>query len=169
MQLLITKWDSPLRDISVLLDGEQPRTEIVEAPEHTGVHTRFTDVAYTRLASRALSWSGGELTYRELDEAADQVAALLVGSGVRVEDPVAINLSRGPQYVMAMLGVLKAGGVIVPLDPAMPDDRIADILAQCGATVIVDDPLMSAAAAGQSDGFRPVAAHPGQAAYVVFT
>lgn len=169
VQLLITKWDSPLRDISVLLDGEQPRTEIDEAREHTGVHTRFTDVAYTRLASRALSWSGGELTYRELDEAADQVAALLVGSGVRVEDPVAINLSRGPQYVMAMLGVLKAGAVIVPLDPAMPADRIADILAQCGAAVIVDDLLMSAAAAGQSDGFQAVAAHPGQAAYVVFT
>ncbi len=169
VDLLIAKWDSPLRDISVLLDGEQPRTEIDQAPEHTGVHTRFTDVAYTRLASRALSWSGGELTYRELDEAADQVAALLAGSGVRVEDPVAISLSRGPQYVIAMLGVLKAGAVIVPLDPAMPADRIADILAQCGAAVIVDDVLMAAAAAGQPDGFQPVAAHPGQAAYVVFT
>lgn len=65
--------------------------------------------------------------------------------------------------------MLKAGAVIVPLDPAMPADRIADILAQCGAAVIVDDLLMSAAAAGQSDGFQPVAAHPGQAAYVVFT
>ncbi|MFI5511045.1 amino acid adenylation domain-containing protein [Mycobacterium sp. NPDC051804] len=171
VQLLITKWDSPLRDINVLLDGEEPRTEIDEAPEpaETGVHTRFTEVAYTRLASPALSWSGGELTYRELDEAADQVAALLVGRGVRVEDPVAINLSRGPQYVIAMLGVLKAGAAIVPLDPAMPADRITDILAQCGATVIVDDQLMSAAAAEVADGFECVPAHPGQAAYVVFT
>ncbi len=90
-------------------------------------------------------------------------------AGVRVEDPVAINLSRGPQYVIAMLGVLKAGGVIVPLDPAMPADRIADILTQCGAAVIVDDELISAAAAEQSDAFEPVPAHPGQAAYVVFT
>ena len=174
VQLLIAKWDSPLRDISVLLDGEEPRLEIDVAPEpaETGVHTRFTEVAYTRLASRALSWSGGELTYRELDEAADQVAALLVGRGVRVEDPVAINLSRGPQYVVAMLGVLKAGAVIVPLDPAMPADRINDILAQCGATVIVDDQLMSAASEvtdKRSDGFDSVSALPGQAAYVVFT
>lgn len=44
---------------------------------------------------------------------------------------MAINLSRGPQYVIAMLGVLKAGGVIVPLDPGMPSERIADILSQC--------------------------------------
>jgi mycobactin peptide synthetase MbtF len=171
VERLIAKWDSPLRDISVLLDGEEPRTAIDETPDSVGpgVHTRFTEIAYTRLASRALSWSGGELTYRELDEAADRVAAALVGRGVRVEDPVAINLSRGPQYVIAMLGVLKAGGVIVPLDPAMPADRIADILAQCGATVVVDDELISAAAHEQSDVFEAVPAHPGQAAYVVFT
>ena len=70
------------------------------------------------------------------------MAAGLVARGVGSKDPVAINLSRGPQYVIAMLGVLKAGGVIVPLDPAMPADRIADILNQCVRAVIVDDALM---------------------------
>ncbi len=171
VQGLIAQWDSPLRDVSVLLDGEGPTAaaDPILAPTGGGVHTRFTEIAYTRLASRALRWSGGELTYRELDEAADRVAAALVARGVRAEDPVAINLSRGPQYVIAMLGVLKAGGVIVPLDPAMPADRVADILSQCGATVIVDDALITAAASEQVDAFTAVAAHPGQAAYVVFT
>ena len=174
IERLIAQWDSPLRDVDVLLDGEAPCTSIDETPESVGggVHTRFTEIAYSRLASRALSWSGGELTYRELDEASDRIAAALVGRGVRVEDPVAINLSRGPRYVIAMLGALKAGGVIVPLDPAMPADRIADILTQCGAAVIVDDELISAAREGpdtQSDEFQAFPAYPGQAAYVVFT
>ena len=74
-----------------------------------GVHTRFTEVAASRLGSVALTWPGGKYTYRELDEAADRVAAALVALGVGSETPVAINLSRGSDYVIAMLGVLKAG------------------------------------------------------------
>jgi mycobactin peptide synthetase MbtF len=179
-QRLITHWDDRLRDVGLLLDGEQPllgaRTPL--APAGTGVHTRFTEVAYTRLGSPALSWDGGELTYRELDEAADRVAATLAERGVtpggqgpggkRAETPVAVKLSRGPRYVIAMLGVLKAGGVIVPLDPGMPAERIDDILDQCGAAVIIDDELM-AAADRQTREFRPVPADSAQAAYMVFT
>lgn len=170
VQRLITHWDSPLRDVSVLLDGENPRpAETAGTPKHLGVHTAFTEIASSRLASPALSWPGGEFTYRELDEAADRLAAALARRGVGAEHPVAINLTRGPQYVIAMLAVLKAGGVIVPLDPSMPAERIADILAQAGATVVVDDPLITAAADEPGEDFKPVAVHPGQAAYVVFT
>ncbi|MCV7281309.1 non-ribosomal peptide synthetase [Mycolicibacterium flavescens] len=167
---LITHWDSAFRDVSVLLDGEAAVQAHPPAPqpEHLGVHTAFTAAAGTRLASPALSWSGGQLTYRELDEAAERLAATLVERGVTAETPVAIRLSRGPQYVIAMFAVLKAGGVIVPLDPSMPADRIADILAQCGATVVVDDDLLAAPGA-RADDFRPVPAKPGQAAYIVFT
>nr|WP_090343278.1 non-ribosomal peptide synthetase [Mycolicibacterium malmesburyense] len=167
---LIVNWDRPLRDVSVLFDGEGriPTAGTAPAPTHLGVHTAFAETAGARLGSPALSWSGGELTYRQLDEAADRLAAALASHGVRTETPVAIHLSRGPQYVVAMLAVLKAGGVIVPLDPGMPDERIADILDQCGATVVVDDDML--AAADQAvENFRPVAALPGQAAYMVFT
>ena len=134
-------------------------------------HQRSPRSPYSRLASRALSWAGGELTYRELDEAADRLAAALAAAGCRAEDPGARStFRRGPDYVIAMLGVLKAGGVIVPLDPAMPADRIADILGQMRrAAVIVDDALLATVAAEPYDTFGPVAVRPGQAAYVVFT
>ncbi|RAV12810.1 non-ribosomal peptide synthetase [Mycolicibacterium sp. GF69] len=174
-QRLITHWDRPLRDVSVLLDAEAqiPTAGRAPAPAHLGVHTAFTEAASARLASPALSWSGGELTYRQLDEAADRLAAALVSRGVKTETPVAICLSRGPHYVIAMLAVLKSGGVIVPLDPGMPAERIADILEQSGASVIVDDEMLSAAnpksSAESAEDFRPVAALPGQAAYTVFT
>nr|WP_090276954.1 non-ribosomal peptide synthetase [Mycolicibacterium komanii] len=170
-QRLIASWDRPLRDVSVLFDGEGriPTAPTAPAPTHLGVHTAFTETAGSRLGSPALSWSGGELTYRQLDESADRLAAALVSKGVRTETPVAIHLSRGPQYVVAMLAVLKAGGVIVPLDPGMRDERIADILDQCGATVVVDDDMLAVAANQLVENFRPVEALPGQAAYMVFT
>ncbi|MGE2719653.1 amino acid adenylation domain-containing protein [Mycolicibacterium celeriflavum] len=170
-QRLIANWDRPLRDVSVLLDGEGriPTAGTAPASAHLGVHTAFTDAASARLGSPALSWSGGELTYRQLDEAADRLAATLVSKGVRTETPVAVHLSRSPEYVVAMLAVLKAGGVIVPLDPGMPDERIADILDQCGATVVIDDDMLAVAADKAVENFRPVAALPGQAAYMVFT
>ena len=171
VQGLITHWDSPLRDVPILLDGEADVVRAAEAPAAAGgcVHTRFTEIAGTKLASTALTWPGGELTYRELDEAADRLAAALIVRGVRTETSVAISLSRGPGYVVAMFGVLKAGGMIVPLDPAMPSERVADILRQSGATVVVDDAFVSTAEAESHDDFRPVPAHPGQAAYAVFT
>jgi mycobactin peptide synthetase MbtF len=171
VQGLITHWDSPLRDVGILLDGEGDAIGVAEAPAVAGggVHTRFTEIAATKLGSTALTWPGGDLTYRELDEAADRLAGALVVRGVSTETPVAVHLSRGPDYVIAMLGVLKAGGVIVPLDPAMPAERVADILHQSQAAVVVDDAFLTIAAAESHDDFRPGAAHPGQAAYVVFT
>ncbi|MFC3776665.1 non-ribosomal peptide synthetase [Mycolicibacterium holsaticum] len=170
VQRLITHWDRPLRDVGVLLDGEAtPPAESIDTPAHLGIHDAFAEIVDSRPAARALSWNSGEFTYRELDQAADRLAAALARRGVGAEHPVAVNLSRGRQYVTAMLAVLKAGGVIVPLDPSMPAERVTDILAQSGAAVVVDDALIAAAADELTGDFRPAAVHPGQAAYAVFT
>ncbi|MFG1932280.1 amino acid adenylation domain-containing protein [Mycobacterium sp. NPDC048908] len=169
MRRLMHGWDAPLRDISILLDDDDGETAVAAAaPGSGGVHTRFTEIAATRPASVALTWSGGRYTYRELDQASDRVAAALVARGVRPEAPVAINLTRGPEYVAAMFGVLKAGAVIVPLDPGMPAERIAGIIAQTNATVI-DDGFGTAQQARDVPDFRAATVDPAQAAYVVFT
>jgi mycobactin peptide synthetase MbtF len=172
VQRLIDGWDGPLRDVGGLLPDEAERAAprpAAAAATGTGVHTKFTEVAGGRLGSVALTWEHGSLTYRELDEAADRLAAVLAAGGVGAETPVAIVLSRGPDYVVAMLAVLKAGGVIVPLDPAMPAERIADILRQTAAPVVVDDAMVASAGAEPPAGFRPAMVSPQQAAYVVFT
>lgn len=70
--------------------------------------------------SPAVSWAGGTLSYRELDDRSTRLAAQLVRKGVAPETPVAISLFRDPQYVVAILAVLKAGGMCVPLVPGMP-------------------------------------------------
>ncbi|PRC43200.1 non-ribosomal peptide synthetase, partial [Mycobacterium sp. ITM-2017-0098] len=134
--------------------------------------------AGSRLGSVALTWNtggddlsstDGAMTYRELDEAADRMAAALLVAGVESETPVAVLLPRGPEYVVAMLGVLKAGGVIVPLDPSMPTDRVADILEQSAARVVVDDDFLASVTDEPPAGYRPAEVTAGQAAYIVFT
>lgn len=170
MRRLAAMWDRPLGAVSVLLDGE---AQSVAAPaDHPGprcVAERFAEAALAHGDSTALRWCGGQLSYRELHERSDRLAALLAGHGVRAETPVAIRLPRGADYVVAMLGVLRAGGMYVPLDENMPAGRVDSILAQTGAAVIVDEDTMTAARAAPRHSGPGRAAHPSQAAYAVFT
>ena len=170
VQRLLRSWDTPLRDVDVTLDDELHPTRAADtADPRGGFHTAFTEIASERLGSVALSWDGGELTYRQLDEAADRLAADLVRRGVRAETPVPIRLRRGPDYVVAILAVLKAGGLIVPLDPAMPDERVDEIVRQTAARIIVDDAVLASVDTEPPADYRPADVHPGQGAYVVFT
>ncbi|MEZ3183316.1 AMP-binding protein, partial [Streptomyces pimonensis] len=63
----------------------------------------------------AVRWDGGVLTYRGLEERADRLAARLAALGVGPEERVALLMERSPEVVTAVLGVLKAGAVYVPL------------------------------------------------------
>ena len=69
------------------------------------------------------------LSYRELDEQAHQLALRLVARGVRLETRIAVTLERDVRLIVALLAVQKAGAVYVPLDPALPKNRLLDIFA----------------------------------------
>lgn len=169
-QRMIDGWERPLRAVSVLLDDEVCRAAPAPVPPPSiSIAHRIAETAERQPDSIALSWDDAELTYREVDTAAARLAVLLTDRGVTAEDPVAICMPRGPGYVIAMLAVLKAGGVIVPLDPGMPAGRIADIIAQARPAVVVDAELAEAAAVVDPAGFRAAVTRPGQAAYAVFT
>ncbi len=180
LQRLVDKWDRPLREVDILLNGEHDSTtpSPSEARAHTvAVHTRLAEAAAAQPDSVAVSWADGQLTYRQLDTLADRLAAALNRAGVDSETPVAIMLSRGPGYVAAMLAILKAGGTIVPLDPAMPDERVAEILRQALAPIVVDEEWLAASTntadisetfAAPAD-YRVATVPPEHAAYAVFT
>ena len=68
-----------------------------------GIHTRFADVAARMPDSPAVTSADGTLSYRELDDAANRLAAALAARGVGAETPVAIKLPRSPQYIVAIL------------------------------------------------------------------
>ncbi len=77
------------------------------------------------------------LTYGELDRRANQLAHYLRRRGVRPESRVAVCLEPSIDLVVAVLGTLKAGGAYVPLDPEYPTDRLALIVADAEAAVLV--------------------------------
>ncbi|BBY25553.1 non-ribosomal peptide synthetase [Mycobacterium stomatepiae] len=165
---LLQAWERPLREVSVLFEDEAVTGAGATAPPAAGIHTRFAGVAATTPDNLAVSWAGGTLSYRELDTRANALAARLSERGVKPETPVAIRLSRGPEYIVAMLAVLKAGGMCVPMEPGLPPERVESILRQTGASIIVDEELPAAMERDAGD-FQPVEVPPEQAAYVVFT
>ncbi|ODR09662.1 non-ribosomal peptide synthetase [Mycobacterium sherrisii] len=168
---LLRDWERPLRAVSVLFDDELvgPGVAAPRAPA-LGIHTRFAATAAAAPDNVAVSWAGGTLTYRELDARANRVAAGLAARGVTSETPVGVRLSRGPEYIVAMLAVLKAGGTCVPMEPGLPADRARSIVRQSGATLVVDEVLVRELLDGGGHGdFRPLDVAPEQAAYLIFT
>ncbi|MGD0677709.1 MAG: MupA/Atu3671 family FMN-dependent luciferase-like monooxygenase [Polyangiaceae bacterium] len=85
----------------------------------------------------AVVFRGQSLTYRELDERANRVARDLIDLGVRPDVLVGVFVERSLEMVCGLLGILKAGGAYVPMDPAYPRERIATMLADAQAPVIL--------------------------------
>ncbi|MEV4583365.1 amino acid adenylation domain-containing protein, partial [Nonomuraea jabiensis] len=88
-----------------------------------------------------------EVTYAELDERANRLARLLIASGVGPDTVVGVAMDRGTDLIVALLGVLKAGGAYLPLDPGHPAERIAFMVADAGAHVVLTCGGMAAAGA----------------------
>ncbi|RJO78473.1 non-ribosomal peptide synthetase [Nocardia panacis] len=84
------------------------------------------------------------ITYRELTARARALSGLLRDSGVGAGDLVAVRLERGPDLLVALLAVMHAGAAYVPVDPAYPPERIAYILADSAAKVVLTDSEWSA-------------------------
>jgi long-chain acyl-CoA synthetase len=77
------------------------------------------------------------VTYRDLDESSARVAGLLAVRGVRSGQPIAIMLPNVPEYAVAYYGVLRAGGVVVPMNPLLKAREVAYYLGDSGAPVIL--------------------------------
>jgi len=82
-------------------------------------------------------FSGGQLTYRELDKASDSLAASLTAIGIRPGDPVALQLPNIPQFLVSYFGILKAGGIVVPLNVMLKAPEVAFHLGDSGARILI--------------------------------
>ncbi|MFE9002125.1 non-ribosomal peptide synthase/polyketide synthase [Streptomyces sp. NPDC007875] len=183
--------------------GRLSRLRLLTGAEHTRLLTEWNDTAvevpaladtvqrrFAEQAARvpdepALLWQGGQLTYQELDAAANRLAQLLRASGVTAGSRVAVLQRRSPDLVVSLLAVLKAGGTYVPLDARAPLARTTLIVAETGAAVVLTDTASASEAppaggpvivvddeprlAEQPAEDPHVAGHPQQLAYIMYT
>jgi amino acid adenylation domain-containing protein len=103
------------------------------------VHRAFAERAAAAPEAPAVLSSGGDLslTYGDLDRRSQQVALHLRALGIGPEKIVGVATDRSPELIVAVFGVLKAGGAYVPLDPSSPSERLAYILDDAGAAVVL--------------------------------
>jgi len=102
-------------------------------PEELCIHELFGAQAHRTPGSVALVYEEKEMTYRELDQRANQLAHYLISQRVTVESLVAISLDRSFEMFIGILGIQKAGAAYVPIDPATPAERWSFILSDTQA------------------------------------
>ncbi|HEX2078461.1 MAG TPA: AMP-binding protein, partial [Longimicrobium sp.] len=194
-----TAADPDVRISQVTLLNEAERRQVVEEWNRTPVEYPTVEyptgacihelvAAQAERTPEAVAVVCGEdaLAYRELDARANRLAHHLAGLGAGPEVRVGICLERGPGMVVAILAVLKAGAAYLPLDPSYPADRLAYMLADSGAPLLVTQASLrgllpaegvrtvqvdadAAEVAAEPDVAPRAAVAPENAAYVIYT
>ncbi|MFZ6027401.1 MAG: condensation domain-containing protein, partial [Chloroflexota bacterium] len=143
VQALETAPGTPVNVIEALPLAERQRLLVewnatrAEFPQATCLHELFEAQAERTPQAVALVFDGVEMRYGELDARANQLAHYLQALGVGAESLVGILVERSLDMVVGLLGILKAGGTYVPLDPHYPAERLAYMLADAAPRVLL--------------------------------
>ncbi|WP_407657026.1 non-ribosomal peptide synthase/polyketide synthase [Lentzea atacamensis] len=145
--------------------AELPVPDLIRSWAHTG--------------AVAAKCGGERLTFAELDARSASLAARLQQAGVTVESPVAVLVPRGVELAVAFQGVLRSGGVYVPINPGLPAERLAFLLADAGAVAAVTTTVLAGELAAFSGPVlvpddtvldpSPVRIDPDALAYIAYT
>ncbi|WP_310593267.1 AMP-binding protein, partial [Bacillus clarus] len=108
-----------------------------EYPREKTIHQLFEEQVERTPDHIAAVFEGQQLTYRELNARANQLARTLRNAGVKEDQLVGIMVERSLEMIVGILGILKAGGAYVPVDPEYPEERIQYILEDSGATILL--------------------------------
>ncbi len=143
MQTLPEQLHSPVKKMTFLSADELDALSGEEASQADTVYRSFFDRFEEQVARKgpetALLTGRERMDFSSLDRRATKLADWLVREGVRQGDHVVLLAARGSDMVAAMLGIWKAGAAYVPVDPAYPAERIAFIVADCGASHLLVD------------------------------
>ncbi|HEY7350647.1 MAG TPA: amino acid adenylation domain-containing protein [Ktedonobacterales bacterium] len=184
--------DQPLSRLPLLTEAE--RSQLLVAwnatqaayPENECVHQLFEAQAQRTPEGVALVYEKEQLTYQALNQRANQLAHYLQKLGVGPDVRVGLYMERSLEMVVGLLGILKAGGTYIPLDPAFPQERLAFMLEDAQVMALVTQQRLTtqlpagaakivrldadAALLKQQSSLNPVSqANPENLAYVIYT
>lgn len=133
----------PTNGIS-LFQNQYPMSFVAQTPNelrtvNESISELFSEQVELAPDAVAIVCGGQELTYRELDRRANQLGAYLRRMGVRPEVRVGLCLERSSEMIIGILGILKAGGVYVPLDPTFPIDRLSFMVGDADLKTVLTD------------------------------
>ena len=117
--------------------GEQCRHQVPHGHDARFVHEQVAEQASRRPGSAAVIAAGTRLTYRELDQSANQLAHHLKDMGAGPETLIGVYLERGVEAIRSMLAIMKAGSGYLPLDPSLPAARLARICSEARPMAIL--------------------------------
>jgi amino acid adenylation domain-containing protein/thioester reductase-like protein len=112
----------------------------IYGPSETTLHDLFSKQVARRPAHQALYSSEGSMTYSKLDRLTTQLAVYLSSLGVRPETIVPFCFDKSIWAIVAMIGILKAGGVFMPLDPSYPASRRQALIDEVNAQFMIVSP-----------------------------
>ncbi|HEX8695423.1 MAG TPA: non-ribosomal peptide synthase/polyketide synthase, partial [Longimicrobium sp.] len=165
----------------VLEEWNDTRAPVPAEPVHRRLEAW---AARTPDALAVVSWDGARWTYAELNERVNRVAHRLLRLGAGPETRVAVLMERSAEMVAALYGVLKAGAAYVPVDPGYPAERVAHMLADAAAPVVLTRSDLAGRIAspgtavvavdgedvsGERGDDPPLSIHPESLAYAIYT
>lgn len=109
----------------------------VTFPDLKSIHKLFEEQVTRTPDKVALVFEDKKLTYKQLNQKANSLACVLRKKGVIAESKIGIMIERSLEMIIGMIGVLKSGGAYVPIDPSYPKDRIAYILEDSKAEILL--------------------------------
>ncbi|HEX8460361.1 MAG TPA: amino acid adenylation domain-containing protein, partial [Segetibacter sp.] len=125
---------TPQEENKLLLDFNDTN---VDYPKDKTLVDLFEEQVAKTPEAIAITFEGQELTYEQLNTKANQLTRHLLAKGVKQEALIPICIERSLDMIVGLLGILKAGAAYVPIDPEYPEDRIAFMLKDIAATIVL--------------------------------
>ena len=146
---IIEQADRPVSRLPMLTEEERNRLlgewndTRADYDVNASVHDRFAARVAELPDRQAVVFGDDSVSYRELNERANRLARHLRSLGAGPDTLVGLYMNRSVDMVTGLLGVLKAGGAYVPMDPAFPKDRLAYMMEDSGATILLTSPNLT--------------------------
>ncbi|MEC2277858.1 non-ribosomal peptide synthase/polyketide synthase [Bacillus velezensis] len=143
MQQVLQQPSVKIEDLELLSQQEKEyllsrfQSNDMHYPREKTIHELFEEQAHRTPDNTAVVFEGKQFTYEELNRRANQLARTLQEKGVKTDQLVGIMTERSLEMIVGILGVLKAGGAYLPINPDSPSERIRYILNDSGISVLL--------------------------------